>query len=347
MISLLIVNYRSAGLAIEAMRTARAATSSPLQIVVVDNSCEAGEAEALRPHADVLIVSETNRGYAGAINDGRRRCAGEVLIAGNPDVTFGAGSIDALSAAFEDRGVAVAGPALFWDDAFTWRLPPSELQTAGEKLAQVLASRSPAFAAWRDRARIRKRMAFWAETKMHEVESISGAVMAIRTTLFDDLGGFDERFALYFEENDFLRRVAQRRLRIVHVPAARCRHLYNQSAAQSERAAALYAESEMKYLAKWNGPFVARTLKRLERERTLEEPPRIDGPIPIDVNNAIIEASPLPTFDTAAGTFCHLSPVTCDLPPEVWSSYRAAVLYLRVIDRPTARVRATYARYKT
>lgn len=340
MISLLVVNYRSAELATEAMRTARAATASPLQIVVVDNSGDAREAETLRPHADVLIVSATNRGYAGAINDGRRAYTGGVIIACNPDVKFGARSIDKLNAALEDQDVAVAGPALFWDDGFTWMLPPSELQTAGEKLGQVLASRSRAYAEARDRARIRKRMAFWSRTNTHDVESISGAVMAIRAQVFDDVGGFDERFALYFEENDFLRRVTERRKRAVVVPSARCRHIYNQSAAQSERAAALYAESEMKYLAKWNGPFVARTLKRLERERAIEEPPRLDGPIPITIENPLIEASPLRTFETAAGG-------SDDLPPETWLSYRGTVLYLRVIDRATARVVATYARYKS
>ena len=56
MISLLIVNYRSAPLAIEAIRTARSSTSQRLHVVVVDNSCDPREAEGLRPHADVLSV---------------------------------------------------------------------------------------------------------------------------------------------------------------------------------------------------------------------------------------------------------------------------------------------------
>src|ERR1700756_3363751 len=111
MLSLLLVNYRSAPLAIEGSRTARAATDQQLQVVVVDNSCDAREAEALRPHADVLIVSSTNRGYAGAINDGRAACDGEVLIVCNPDVAFGDGSIDALAGAI-GGDVAAAGPAL-------------------------------------------------------------------------------------------------------------------------------------------------------------------------------------------------------------------------------------------
>jgi GT2 family glycosyltransferase len=340
LISLLIVNYRSAALAIEAIRTARGATSSPLEIIVVDNSCDASESDALRPHADRVIASATNRGYAGAINDGRRACSGEVIVVSNPDVRFDAGSIDALAAALTGDMV-VAGPALFWDDGFTWILPPSELHTAREKFGEVLASRSRAYAASRDRRRIEQRIAFWSSAEMRNVEAISGAVMAIRATAFDELGGFDERFALYFEETDFLRRAGKGR--IAYVPSARCRHLYNQSAAQSSEAAASYAQSEMRYLEKWNGPFVARMLKRLERPSpgaSRHPPPAAAGR-----GDYLIEASPLESFETAAGHFAAAADV--ELPPEVWDSYRGNALYLRVIERATARVVGTFIRYKS
>ena len=337
MISLLIVNYRSSALAIEAIRTARAATTEEMQVVVVDNSCNTREADALRPHVDELIVSSTTRGYAGAINDGRRVCKGDVLLVSNPDVKFGPRAIDELLEPLDNYYVAVAGPALFWDDAMTWMLPPSELHTASEKFGEVLASRSRAFARSRDRARIRRRIAFWSDPEPQNVSAISGAIMAIDPEAFDDVGGFDERFTLYFEENDFLRRVAQRRRRVVYVPSARCRHIYNQSAAQSERAATQYAESETRYLEKWNGPFVARALKRLERERKPLVAPS-SAPITVERDDVVIEASPLANFETAAGFFG--SQVV--IPEDVRASYRSGVLYLRVIERDTARVLATY-----
>ena len=144
MISLLIVNYRSAALAVEAIRTARASTDASLQVIVVDNSCEDAEADALRDHADALIVAETNRGYAGGINLGRRACDGETIVVSNPDVTFAGGAIDRLHDALEHA--AVAGPALFWDEGHRWMLPPGDLNTAPEKLDEVLASRSRAWA---------------------------------------------------------------------------------------------------------------------------------------------------------------------------------------------------------
>jgi N-acetylglucosaminyl-diphospho-decaprenol L-rhamnosyltransferase len=325
MISLLVVNYRSAALAAEAIRTARAASAEPLQVVVVDNSAES---DALRPHADVLIASGTNRGYAGGINDGRRACGGEVIIACNPDVTFAPGAVDALAAELA-AGAAVAGPALFWDDAHTWLLPPADLHTGREKLDEVLATRSPKWAAQRARRRFLRRLAFWSATGTRDVDALSGAVLAIRADAFDAIGGFDERFALYFEETDFLRRAAEQRMRIAYVPRARCRHLYNQSAGQvAPEAASRYAQSELRYLEKWNGPFVARLLKRLETTRTFS--PRGGEKVPEGrMRGLIIEASPLPNFDTAAGKFTDRPDLT--LPPEVADSWRGGPLYLRAV----------------
>jgi hypothetical protein len=57
-ISLLVINYHSAFLAADAIRTARAASSGPLQTVVVDNSDDPMEVEALRGIA--FLVRDRN-----------------------------------------------------------------------------------------------------------------------------------------------------------------------------------------------------------------------------------------------------------------------------------------------
>jgi GT2 family glycosyltransferase len=349
--SLLIVNYRSAALTADAIRTARAASSEPLQVVVVDNSCDPAEAEALRGHTDVLIVSGTNRGYAGGINAGRPACDGEVLIVSNPDVTFLAGAIDALV----DRDAAVAGPALFWDAEYRWLLPPADLLTAVDKLDEVLASRSRAWFRRRDRQRFLDRVAFWSLERPTRVRSLSGAVMAIRAAHFDQAGGFDERFALYFEETDFLRRIGRRKGAIEYVPTAKCRHIYNQSAGQVASASAeRYAESELRYLEKWNGPFVARALKSLERPiqwmtdlpgslRPAEADRGENGSPSIhfvgDARRTVVEASPLASFVTAAG--CFPTETRATVPESIWQSFRGDSLYLRAVVRDTGQVLGT------
>jgi hypothetical protein len=210
-------------------------------------------------------------------------------------------------------------------------LPPADTHTTLEKLDQVFATRSPRWHEQRERRRFLRRVAFWSLTKTTEVPMLSGAVLAIRAADFDSLGGFDERFPLYFEETDFLRRVTQNRKRIVYVPEAKCRHLYNQSAGQvAADAAAKYAQSEMRYLEKWSGPVMARLLKRWER---------VPGPLPVagdDATDVVTEASPDPNFSTAAGHFG-----VAALPEEIRRTLRST-FYVRTVSRETGRVLATY-----
>jgi GT2 family glycosyltransferase len=318
-ISLLVINYRSSALAVDAIATARAASSRPLQVIVVDNSVDATEADALRPVADIVIASPRNLGYAGGINVGRRSCDGDVIVVSNPDVRFGEQSIDRLV----DANAAVAGPSLFWDDAYRWMLPPAELHTRREVIDRVFATRSRTWARRRERRRFRQRVEFWSLDQTIRVRALSGAVMAIRASAFDAAGGFDERFPLYFEENDFLRRVKGD---VVYVPSARCRHLYNQSAAGSAEAASLYARSELLYLRKWGGALAKKF------EGSLQSSSAGEGRESSDI---VIEASPLATFETAAG---HFGGDFADISDDIWSTYRGDALYLRAVDRRSGRV---------
>jgi hypothetical protein len=210
--------------------------------------------------------------------------------------------------------------------------------TGIEKAGEVLASRSAAWFRARDRRRIRKRAAFWALRETTRVESISGAVMAIRAADFEP---FDERFVLYFEETDFLRRLAERRRAIVYLPSARCRHVYNQSAGQvSSEAAARYLDSEVKYLAKWNGPFAARLLKSLERPVQLPDPPSARA-IELPRDGLIVEASPASSFSTAAGYVPSQGERSVAVPEDVRASFRGSALYLRVVDPSSGEVLAS------
>ena len=155
-VSLIVVSYRSASLAIDAIRSARVATNSPLQVIAVDNTVDATETEAVRPYADVFLAPDRNLGYGAAINLARAKCDGEVLLVANADVVFGPQSIDRLA----DADADLAGPALFWDDAFTWLLPPSDLHTTSDAIDAAIASRSKRWQRSRDRQRIKKRIAF-------------------------------------------------------------------------------------------------------------------------------------------------------------------------------------------
>ena len=334
MISLVIVNFRSANLTIDAIRSARASSREALRVIVVDNSLDPAEADRLRPHADVVVSAPSNAGYGAGLNRGASHVRGDVFIAANPDVIFSPGSIDDLVAALRDPDVAVAGPALFWDSNLDWKLPPADDLTLRSKLDEVFASRSKTWARSRDRRRIQRRLWFWRSEGTTRVTALSGAVMAIRVADFHAVGGFDERFFLYFEETDFLRRVAQRGRSILYVPSAKCRHIYDQSAGQvRDEASSAYSHSETAYLKKWYGRAAAKLIAMAGRN--LED--LYDGAreLPAEVPRAglVIEASPLRSFSTAAAILNAPRDVT--LPTDVWASFKGSSLHMRAIDPAT------------
>ena len=57
-----------------------------------------------------------------------------------------------------------------------------------------------------------------------ETNWVSGGILLMRSALFKELGGFDPRFFLYFEETDLLLRVRARGWRIVAVGHAHAYH---------------------------------------------------------------------------------------------------------------------------
>ena len=343
--SLIIVNYRSAALVRQAVGSARKSTSIPLQIVVVDNSTDPEELRALEGcGADVLLAAPSNRGYGAGINLGRTRATSEVIVASNPDVIFHPGCIDLLAQSLE-APVGISGPALFWDDGLRWHLPPADKPGFRSALGALLESRSIRLRKLRSERSVLRRIAFWTAQSPMLAGALSGAVLAVRRDVFDELEGFDERFFLYFEEHDLIRRASLRGWRSMFVPAAHCRHIYNQSARSSSEALAHYVSSERRYAGRGVAGRAWAAAQRLTRRRESEVFSEIDS-IHIEgrPDELLIEASPLPGFETAAGYFPESSVVS--IPEEVWTTYQDPLLYLRTVRRRTGQGVATFVRKK-
>lgn len=349
--SLLIVNYHTADLTRAAIQSARAVTSARLHIVVVDNSADDQEFSRLR-NADVheLIQSEQNLGFARGVNLGMRKCPTESVIVSNPDVVFRPHSMDLLLEQIQGK-VALTGPRFTWDQQDRWLLPPAEYPTRSSKLSQVMATRSSFLGRRRNAQQVRERLRFWTQETPTLRKTLSGAVMALRKSVFDRLGGFDERFHLYFEEIDFMRRLRQAGHEILYQPAAICRHLYNQSAAQRPEAASLFLESEREFLRKWAGRRFVLLAERIAGPQAKEVRGFADWdpaaliPIPSPPTSYVLEASPLSSFESAAGFFPTEEKVP--FPREIWTAFRGGSLFLRVIRRSDVSVSARYRLRKT
>lgn len=335
--TLLIVNYRSVALTARAIETARQFSSLPLRAVVVDNSESEEEVERLRrAPIDDLIVSPTNLGYGRGINSALSRCEGLVIIS-NPDVEFADGSVDRLFAAV-DSSADLAGPVLFWDESLRWMLPPAEDTTIWSKASEVASNRWALAARFHERRRCARRVRYWSGLSDLEVDYVSGAVMATRVDVLRRLGGFDERFDLYFEETDLMTRLQKQGGRVRVVREARCRHIFNQSSSSPAESGRLYGVAEDLYLRKWSPSWALDAVRMFttQPETCSALPPLETGQpirLPGSPGDYLVEASPLRSFWSAAG--CLPTEGMVYIPPEVVASYRGSQLFARVVNRRT------------
>ncbi len=81
-----------------------------------------------------------------------------------------------------------------------------------------------------------------------------GAVLLLRRSAWEDVGGFDERFFLYAEETDWQRRAVARGWTSRLVPEAVATHRGAGSSASSERREQLFYAATETYIRKWFGP---------------------------------------------------------------------------------------------
>lgn len=207
------------------LRAARAvAESAPdAEVLVVDNDSRDSVGALLRdavPDAR-LIVEPKNRGYGAACNRGARESVREYLLLVNSDAYVSPGAVQALATALEqDPRAAVAGPRLLDPDGSLQpsiqRLPsPWRVFSESSGLAKLTGGRAP----FRGHSATRE-----DHSAPRRVESLSGAVLLVRRSAFEEVGRFDESFFLYAEEADLIARLSRRGWRILFEPRAEAVH---------------------------------------------------------------------------------------------------------------------------
>ncbi len=77
-----------------------------------------------------------------------------------------------------------------------------------------------------------------------------GSFLLIRTELFKEIGGFDDRFFLYMEDADLCRRVGQK-ARFVYFPGASVIHKWEKGSHKNKKLFRIHVESMIKYFCKW------------------------------------------------------------------------------------------------
>ncbi len=224
-LDIVIVNWNS-GPQLGACLTSIAAASQGValgKVVVVDNAStdRSAEATAASTLPLVLLRNETNRGFGAACNQGAALARSQFLLFLNPDTVLSADSLRApLDFMHEPRNAAVGicGIQLV-DDQGTVARSCARFPSATMILAKAFGLERvlPAPLA-------RHAMTEWDHADSRPVDQVIGAFFLVRRSLFLDLGGFDERFFVYFEEVDFSYRAALAGAGSYYLASARAFH---------------------------------------------------------------------------------------------------------------------------
>jgi GT2 family glycosyltransferase len=241
------------------------ASVAETETIVVDNGSSDGTVSVVRERfPDVRVVESENHGLCAGWNTGIRLAGAEHVLLLNADAWLLDGALHALVAAADRHPRAAAvGPRLLDPDGSLQRSVrgyPTVWRLATEYLyLRKLAPRSRALNAFYG--------AGFDHESEREVEWLMGACLLIRRAAYDEVGPFDERYFMFSEEVDWMRRAADRGWSVVFTPDARCVHVGG--AAHGGRLFRENVSGHLRYLSLHGRPGEAERARRLLRASLL------------------------------------------------------------------------------
>ncbi len=221
LVSIVTINYYSENDILECYKSIYSKTGCRFELILVSNSPIESTFEAsLKSQGIDAIIIETgeNLGFAKACNIGAKKSSGELLFFLNPDTRFLNDVIDELIKCYNKyQSVGIIGPRTFNENGIS--IPSIKNQFSATYLFHLMFPPIRLFIS------SDKISGHTLPDQTQEVSVINGHAMFISTDLFKNLGGMEERFFMYWEENDLCKRVQKAKLSIVYCHDARCTHI--------------------------------------------------------------------------------------------------------------------------
>lgn len=181
-----------------------------IEVVLTLNLPEALEFDFLHFHFPVVLQrNESPRGFSANHNQAYSLASGDFFCVMNPDIRLVTDPFPALIACLGDNGVGVAAPLVLdaggavEDSA---RRFPTPLKIACKALGRC------------------KGNDYTISSQELQPDWVGGMFLLFRRTVFDELGGFDQRYFLYYEDVDLCARLRLRGYKVVLSPQARVIH---------------------------------------------------------------------------------------------------------------------------
>lgn len=239
-VSIVIPVYNRVDLTVQCLEAIAQTTSGDFEVVVVDDASTDGTADVLAQFGSALTVvrHDENRGFARACNDGARAARGDLLVFLNNDTLPRPGWLDALRAAAEAApDVGAVGARLLYPDGtiqhagigFTPDFEPFHVHQGVPGDAPVV-------------------------TEDRDCEAVTGACLLVPRAVYDEIGGFDEGYRMYFEDIDLCLRIRATGRRVRYAAGSVVVHLERASSPTFAQAYAKNRVSRERFRARWVTP---------------------------------------------------------------------------------------------
>jgi N-acetylglucosaminyl-diphospho-decaprenol L-rhamnosyltransferase len=191
-----------------------AGSLAPTRMLAVDNLSDDDTIEQARAAGFEVLETGANRGFGAGCNVGLHATRTEFVLFCNPDVRPSASTLERLMTALTAASAAAIAGAVVND----------EVRGRGfSRISKNVAGFLPA--RLRDRLRRGGRRSDAAgDQAPFVVDYVEGALLLCRAAPLRSLEGFDERFFLYFEEEDLSRRLCEQGWQTLLVPCAAVTH---------------------------------------------------------------------------------------------------------------------------
>lgn len=223
-ISIIIVSYNTRQILAECLNSVIQQTQGlSYEIIVIDNASVDGSVEMLRQEFPGIIVKDNreNRGFSSANNQGIAIARGDFVFFLNPDTILLNNAAKLMMEFIEtQKDAGFVGPALYYQDG---RYQPS-IGVFSSPL-HVLYLYMP-FTGFIHNLYYKY---LFSKDKIRNVDWLCGAALLVRRAVLQKVGGFDENFFMYSEEEDLCLRMKKNGYRLFYFPAAKIIHLKGQS----------------------------------------------------------------------------------------------------------------------
>ncbi len=260
-VSVVIVNYKTRGMVKQGLKSLRSSRLSlNYEVFVVANGSSDGLPELVRAEFPEtrLIALEHNVGFAAGNNAAIVKAKGKYVFVLNPDTLVNEGAIEAMYAYMEAHPeIGVLGPKLVH--------PDGKRQESAHRFPTpwIPVYRRTPFGKTSEGRRELDRY-FLRDLDMRvptDVDWVEGAAMFARREAIEEIGMFDERFFVYFEDADWCRRFWSGGWKVVYHPGIGIVHYHRRESADTlwflapftNKVSRIHIASAINYFWKWRG----------------------------------------------------------------------------------------------